>query len=114
MTTVLAVDDDDLVREIVLAAVRSIGVEAIGAASVAEARRALDNADIDVVMPKTLGKAVAEEVMARRPDIRVLFMSGYAHPVLASQGRLDEGVHLLAKPFSAEQLELKIREVLDS
>ncbi len=55
----------------------------------------------DVVMPHMLGKEVAERVAALRPGIEVLFMSGYAQPVLASQGRLDPGVHLIEKPFTA-------------
>jgi FixJ family two-component response regulator len=64
-------------------------------------------------MPKMFGKAVASEIRARRPGVRVLFMSGYAQPVLASQGTLEPGVALLEKPFSEEALLGRIHDVLN-
>jgi hypothetical protein len=60
-----------------------------------------------------LGKEVADRIRTTRPGIRTLFMSGYAHPVLASQGTLDPGVTLLEKPFTESDLLDKIKEVLD-
>jgi FixJ family two-component response regulator len=57
---------------------------------------------------------VADRIGTLRPDLRVLFMSGYAHPVLASQGTLDPGVTLIEKPFSETTLLEKVREVLDA
>lgn len=68
----------------------------------------------DVIMPQMLGKDVAEKVSGARPGIRVLYMSGYAHPVLATEGRLDPGVTLVEKPFSEAVLLEKAREVLDA
>jgi DNA-binding NtrC family response regulator len=67
----------------------------------------------DVVMPQVLGKDVAEGVRAIRPDVKVLYMSGYARPVLASSGSLDTGVNLLEKPFSEQVLLAAVRDVLD-
>jgi two-component system cell cycle sensor histidine kinase/response regulator CckA len=58
----------------------------------------------DVVMPRMLGKEVAERMLAIKPGIKVLFMSGYARPVLASQGSLEPNVVLLEKPFSEAEL----------
>lgn len=52
--------------------------------------------------------------MRSRPDIRVLYMSGYGQPALASQGTLDPGVSLVEKPFSEMSLLEKVREVLES
>jgi PAS domain S-box-containing protein len=68
----------------------------------------------DVVMPQVLGKDVAAAIRALRSDIRVLFMSGYARPVLAGTGTLDAGVSLLEKPFSEQSLLSAVREVLDA
>jgi CheY-like chemotaxis protein len=68
----------------------------------------------DVIMPQMLGKEVADRVRASRPAIRTLYMSGYAHPVLASQGTLDPGVTLIEKPFTEPALLDKIKEVLDT
>ena len=67
----------------------------------------------DVVMPNMLGKEVAERIRLARPGIEVLFMSGYAQPVLASQGRLDPDVHLIEKPFSAGAIIEKAGRILD-
>jgi len=67
----------------------------------------------DVVMPHMLGKEVAEKMRAIKPGIEVLFMSGYARPALASQGRLDPGVVLVEKPFSEADLMTKAGLVLD-
>jgi FixJ family two-component response regulator len=67
----------------------------------------------DVVMPRMLGKEVAERLQANRPDVKVLYMSGYARPVLASTGTLDPGVILLEKPFSESALLCAVRQVLD-
>jgi CheY-like chemotaxis protein len=64
----------------------------------------------DVVMPAMLGPEVAERVLAHRPHVQVLYMSGYAHPVLTSQGILDPGVVLVDKPFSEADLLRRIRE----
>jgi CheY-like chemotaxis protein len=67
----------------------------------------------DVVMPHMLGREVAERVRALRPGIAVLYMSGYAESVLASQGRLDAGVVLLEKPFAEPDLLAKVAQVLN-
>ena len=64
-------------------------------------------------MPKMLGKEVAEQVERIIPDIKVLFMSGYARPVLASEGKLEPNVTLLEKPFSEPELIEKVTQVLN-
>jgi CheY-like chemotaxis protein len=67
----------------------------------------------DVVMPQMLGKEVAEKMRAVKPGIEVLYMSGYARPVLASQGRLDPGAALVEKPFSEADLLARAGQVLN-
>jgi signal transduction histidine kinase/CheY-like chemotaxis protein len=67
----------------------------------------------DVVMPHMLGKEVAEKMQAIKPGIKVLFMSGYARPVLASQGSLEPNVVLLEKPFSEAELLSQAGQVLN-
>ncbi|HEX9999082.1 MAG TPA: ATP-binding protein [Actinoplanes sp.] len=67
----------------------------------------------DVVMPGMLGKELAERLTHVRPDTRVLYMSGYAQPVLHSKGTLDPGVALLEKPFTADDLLAAVRGRLD-
>jgi CheY-like chemotaxis protein len=67
----------------------------------------------DVVMPHMLGKEVAEKMRLLKPEIEVVFMSGFARPVLASQGRLDPGVALVEKPFSEADLLATAGQVLN-
>ncbi|MCF8144677.1 MAG: transporter substrate-binding domain-containing protein [Deltaproteobacteria bacterium] len=66
----------------------------------------------DVVLPKMSGKDLAAEIMQIRPNIGVLFMSGYTANVIAHQGVLDEGVHFIEKPFTQEGLARKVREAM--
>ncbi|MDT8377586.1 MAG: transporter substrate-binding domain-containing protein [Desulfotignum sp.] len=67
----------------------------------------------DVVMPEMNGQDLASELTALYPEIKRLFMSGYTANVIAHQGRLDQGVVFLQKPFSIQELAEKIRETLD-
>jgi two-component system, cell cycle sensor histidine kinase and response regulator CckA len=119
--TVLVVEDEDAMREVtqrilerngyqVLTAGR--GEEALGLVGARDG--ALDLLLTDVVMPQMLGKEVAERIRALRPSTRVLYMSGYARPVLAEQGTLDPTVALISKPFSEDALLQAVREVLDT
>jgi signal transduction histidine kinase/CheY-like chemotaxis protein len=117
---VLIVEDQEALREVtsriftrsgyqVMTA--SNGPDAIALASAYEGEIHLLLAD--VVMPHMLGKEVAERIIHLRPDIEVLFMSGYAQPVLASEGRLDRDVNLIEKPFTAAALIEKAGRILN-
>jgi len=68
----------------------------------------------DVVMPGASGKEVAESLLADRPEIRVLFMSGYTGNVIVRHGVLDGGGHFIQKPFTPEVLLRRVRSVLDT
>ncbi len=67
----------------------------------------------DVVMPVMGGVRAADTIKAERPGIRVLFVSGYSEESLFREGA-DEGVHFLGKPFTPQELDRKVREVLDA
>ncbi|GAA3927176.1 ATP-binding protein [Actinoplanes auranticolor] len=117
--TVLIVEDQQALREVTERIFVRSGYHVITAPSGVEAvaLAARYEGDIhllltDVVMPNMLGKEVAERIRQARPDIEVLFMSGYAQPVLASQGRLDPGVNLIEKPFSAKAIIEKAGRIL--
>jgi FixJ family two-component response regulator len=60
------------------------------------------------------GRALAEHVTLDRPEIKVLYMSGYADDAIVHHGTLDPGTNFIAKPFSATDLKKKVRQVLDS
>jgi len=64
-------------------------------------------------MPEMNGRELAERVMSLYPHLECLFMSGYTANLIAQHGILDEGIHCLQKPFSGEELVVKVREALD-
>jgi signal transduction histidine kinase/ActR/RegA family two-component response regulator len=106
--TVLIVEDQDALRDVTERIFTRSGYRVLTAANGADAIALTAHHDgvihlllTDVVMPSMLGKEVAVRIRQMRPDIEVLFMSGYAQPVLASQGKLDGDVHLVGKPFTA-------------
>jgi signal transduction histidine kinase/CheY-like chemotaxis protein len=118
--TVLVVEDEAALREVTRRIFTRNGYQVITAASGPEAiaLAAGHPGEIhllvtDVVMPHMLGKEVAEKMRAVKPEIEVLYMSGYARPVLASQGRLDPNVALVEKPFSEADLLARAGQVLD-
>jgi DNA-binding response OmpR family regulator len=68
---------------------------------------------LDVVMPKMNGKEVFDEVRKGRPDVKVLFTSGYTGDVVLDKGVYDDAVDFIQKPVSPNELLVKIREVLN-
>ena len=68
----------------------------------------------DVGLPGGMnGRQLADEARRRRPDLKILFTSGYARDAIVHHGRLDPGVELLVKPFTFASLAAKIRRILD-
>ena len=67
----------------------------------------------DVVMPKMSGKELADRLAAVRPNLKILFMSGYTDNAIVHHGVLDQGTHFIAKPFNSPDLLKKVRVVLD-
>ena len=117
---VLIVEDDDMARRITVQGVRELGYSVLEAEN---GRAAIDiirqRADIalmitDVIMPDMNGARLAREAVFRRHNLRVLFVTGYTRNAIMHNGVLDPGVKLLTKPFTLEQLAVKIREILDS
>jgi len=66
------------------------------------------------VMPGMNGRVLAEHLLPREPGMKVLYMSGYTDSFIAGHGVLEQGTHLLHKPFTEEVLISKVREVLDA
>jgi PAS domain S-box-containing protein len=120
--TILLVEDEVSVRELAFRVLSRAGYRVVQAGSMRGVDAALEQAEgtldlllTDVVLPGGAnGRDVAETLLQRHQGLRVVFMSGYDRDSVVHNGRLDEGVELLEKPFSAEKLLRKVRAVLDA
>jgi CheY-like chemotaxis protein/two-component sensor histidine kinase len=118
--TVLVIEDDDMVRDLAVSVLQNQGYNVLSAASGVQClemlqayRGPFDLLLTDVIMPDLNGKELYEKVLRSYPKVRVLYMSGYTGNVISHHGVLEGGVAFLQKPFSAQGLCLKVREVLD-
>jgi CheY-like chemotaxis protein len=119
--TLLLVEDESAVLSSVRRLLEWHGYTVLEARNGAEALKVYEaheeNIDLvltDVVMPEMGGHELVELLRARRPDLRVLFMSGYAERAFTSIGSIPAGTGYLEKPFTVETLMRRLREVLDS
>ena len=117
--TILVVEDDRLVRDYVLTQLHSLGYVTLQAANAAEALdivaagKSFDLLFTDVIMPgKMNGRQLADELQRTRPDLKVVYTSGYTENAIIHHGRLDAGVLLLAKPYRKSDLARIIRRAL--
>ena len=117
---VLVVDDDHGVRDLARRLLERLGYRVLGASDAAEARAmfrqnpSIDVMLTDVVMPGESGPACARALQVDHPNLRVVYMSGYAEDTIAHHGVLDPGIVFLHKPFTVETLGLKISEGIDA
>jgi CheY-like chemotaxis protein len=116
---VLVVEDDELVGNYTVAALRELGYTVRRASDGASALRIIHNGEpldllfTDVILPGGIsGRELAEEAVATRPTLKVLFTSGYARDAVTHGGKLDPGVDLLQKPFSYEELTERVGRAL--
>ncbi len=116
---ILVVEDDAAVREIALNMLRNLGYRVVDAANGKDAiaafekHRPIDLLFTDVIMPGGLsGPTLVRELRQRQPDLKVLYTSGYTENAIVHQGKLDEGVLLLNKPYRRNELVEKIRAAL--
>lgn len=117
---VLLAEDDVQVRDFTSRVLRELGYRVIEAANGNEAvmvanktTEAIDMLLTDVVMPQIGGKELSEKLKSERPEIKVLFLSGYTADAIVHHGVLDSGMAFLHKPFTPGELARKVREVLD-
>jgi signal transduction histidine kinase len=116
---ILVVEDEDRVRTMTVEALRTLGYEVI---AVSGPQAALDELSLiphlhllltDVVMPGMNGPALADRVTALRPSVKVLYTTGYSQNAVLGPALLDHGAGLLPKPFTIDQLMIKVRQALD-
>jgi len=117
--TILVVEDEETVRPLTCEALELLGYHVLSAH---ESELAVTISDghagpihlllTDVVLPKMDGRSLYEKLAATRPDMKVVYMSGYTDNFIVHHGVLDQGVHFLAKPFTLDALAKKVRDVL--
>jgi CheY-like chemotaxis protein len=119
--TILLVEDDTGVRKLTYQILQELGYTLLeatnGEQAVQVSARYADPVHLlltDVIMPDTNGKVLADKLLENRPDLKVLFMSGYTDDAIAQHGVLDPGVAFIQKPLSVETLARKVRDVLDN
>ena len=117
---VLVVEDDDDVRDSTVVLLEELGYSVLaardGPEALAQLRKGarIDILFTDVVLPQGMnGRALSQEAAAMRPDLPVLFTTGYARNAIIHDGRLDAGVQFIAKPYTQEEIAHKLRAVLD-
>jgi hypothetical protein len=118
--TIVLVEDDESVRNLVRVMLESKGYTVLSAAGAEEAERLcaeragdVDLLLSDVVMPEVNGRVLAERLSAVTPSLRVLFMSGYSDEAVYRHGEISPDASFIEKPFTDRTLARKVREVLD-
>jgi two-component system cell cycle sensor histidine kinase/response regulator CckA len=118
--TILVVEDEKMVRELVREILSQKGYNVLEAHRGTEALEVSERHEgaihlllTDVVMPGMDGPELARRLTAQRPDMRVLFMSGYIDHIVLHDGVLEQGSEFLQKPFTVRALGTKVRRVLD-
>jgi PAS domain S-box-containing protein len=118
--TILVVEDEDQVRDITVQILESQGYNMLEASSgeaalalCAEYQEKIHLLITDVVMPGMSGRDLADRLTLTRPEMRVIYMSGYTDNAIVQHGILQEGIDFINKPFMAGALALKVRRVLD-
>ena len=118
--TLLLVEDDDQVRDILTDILNDQGYRVFVAASgtdaldIARKNGAIHLMVTDVVMPQMSGRELSEKLAQYRPEMKVLYMSGYTDDAIVRHGLLDEKLNFLQKPFDSATVARKVRQVLDS
>lgn len=117
---ILVVEDDDALRAYTTEALRELGYDVLEAPNGAAALLALEQTPgvdllfTDIVMPGGMnGRQLADAARSRRPELKVLFMTGYSRNALGDQGGLEPGLQMIGKPFSMDALAAKVRGIFD-
>ena len=118
--TILVVEDEPDLRELARIFLEGYGYKVLEASGADQAIDSADNFDgpihlllTDVIMPGMSGRQLAEQVLSRRPQTKIVYMTGYTDDMVVQHKVLEPGVQLLQKPFSKTDLALKVRSTLD-
>ncbi|MFY0582362.1 response regulator [Cystobacter fuscus] len=117
--TVLVVEDEPLLRELVLEILGELGYRTIEAADgpeglkVVQSKKRIDLLVTDIGLPGLNGRQLADAARELRPGLKVLFMTGYAENAVFGTGYLDSGMQMITKPFDPDALATRVREMFE-
>ncbi|MFT3801547.1 MAG: PAS domain-containing protein [Burkholderiaceae bacterium] len=118
--TILVIEDDDVVRELLVQALSELSFDVLQASDgpqgldILRGRQRIDLLLSDIGLPGLNGRQVADAARVQRPNLKVLFMTGYAEVAATANGFLRPGMALIAKPFAIEVLTARVCELIDS
>jgi PAS domain S-box-containing protein len=118
--TVLVIEDEPVVRRLVVEVLADLGYRVIEAVDgpqgleIAQSAQRIDLLITDVGLPGLNGRQVADAIRAQRPDLKVLFMTGYAENTALVAGSLDERMEIIAKPFVMDALAARVRQIIEA
>jgi two-component system cell cycle sensor histidine kinase/response regulator CckA len=117
--TVLVVEDEEIVRNMAVEVLETLGYSTLSARDPDHAQAIsqgyegpIDLLLTDVVLPQMDGRSLYDRLSASRPEMKVLYVSGYTENIIMHHGVLDEGIQFLAKPFTVDALAKRIRHIL--
>jgi CheY-like chemotaxis protein len=116
--TVLVVEDEPVVRDLIVEVLKDLGYRAFEAVDgpsglkLLQSRQRIDLLVTDVGLPGMNGRQLADQAREHRPDLKVLFITGYAENAAVASGFLDQGMEMITKPFAVEALAARIREMI--
>ena len=117
---VLVVEDETAVRSLVVDVLEELGYRAIEAVDgpsglkILHSRRRIDLLVTDIGLPGLNGRQLADAARERRPDLKILFMTGYAENATIANGFLDPGMSMMTKPFAIDALATRIRNIIEA
>ncbi|HZH10158.1 MAG TPA: PAS domain S-box protein [Microvirga sp.] len=117
--TVLVVEDEPVVRGLIIDVLKDLGYIALEAADgpsalrILQSRQRIDLLVTDVGLPGLNGRQVADHARERRPDLKILFITGYAENAAVAQGFLEPGMEMITKPFAVDVLTSRIRKMIE-
>ena len=116
---VLVVEDEPMVRSLIVEVLEDLGYRALEAADgptglkILQSRVRIDLLITDVGLPRINGRQLADQARERRPDLQVLFITGCAENATLAHGFLDPGMAMITKPFAVDALAQKIRQMIE-
>jgi CheY-like chemotaxis protein len=119
--TILVVEDEEAILNLATKMLTSLGYNVLSAIKPSQAiKLANDHAGhidlllTDVIMPEMNGRDLASRLLSIYPEIKLIFMSGYTANIIKYEGKLENYMHFIQKPFSIRQISEKLREVLEN